>query len=176
MSRKILSLAVAGISACAIASPALAKESKHQRKSLNMVTHFTRTPMSKHQKHASTTSLNDLAKLGNSGFTCHTTVGVGANGNTPVNTTTVDSEEFYVDYRHNGVHYRSVITNCVGVLPAGSTKPTAPTSHQIDCKQFDPLNGSNPLIFGVGVETSYPDGMYSETCNTPDYRVNQQQL
>jgi hypothetical protein len=103
------------------------------------------------------------------GFRCQVTVGQGQTDTTYQNHIVFDSTEFYVPYRLHGRTRYSVTTNCIGALPAGtvvaSTIVTAKTAH---CGQINPFN-QHKFISGVGITTTFPDGTFSETCNTPNF-------
>jgi hypothetical protein len=54
------------------------------------------------------------------------------------------------------------------MVPAGHVVPSTIVTHTLtSCRQFDPQNPTGPTIQGSGISTTYPDGLYSETCNTP---------
>ncbi len=103
------------------------------------------------------------------GFRCEATVGTGPSDSTPTNMLTTNSSEFYFSYTQGSNTYDSVTSNCAGTLPASATHSTSIVSHNVACKQFNPLNMSAPTIQGYGISTTYPDGLYSETCNTPNF-------
>lgn len=106
----------------------------------------------------------------NSGFSCQVAVGTGPTDATASVFRTTDSVEFFLPYTQGGASFDSVTTNCVGKLPAGTVhSTTGPVSHSVVCRQFDPFDKTKPTIAGAGTTTTYPDGLYSETCNTPDY-------
>ena len=103
------------------------------------------------------------------GFGCEATVGTGPSDSTATNIVTTNSSEFYFSYMQGGNTYDTVTSNCAGTLPASTTHSTSIVSHNVACKQFNPLNMSAPTIQGYGISTTYPDGLYSETCNTPNF-------
>ena len=105
------------------------------------------------------------------GFKCEVTVGIGANGQTAKNYFTNDSNEFTIAYTEGGSSLLSVTTNCVGKLPPGTVHSTSIVSHAVACRQFDPTSMTAPTIQGYGISTTYPGGLFSETCNTPNYLV-----
>lgn len=135
-----------------------------------MTRHFNKQALrGKHLGLISAVGSSPSAKVSYSDYSCEVTVGTGADGNTPVNYHTNDSTEFYYGYTKAGRFFRTVTSNCIGTLPKGVTVPTSTVSHDVACEQFDPLNGDKPVIQGYGIETTFADGLYSETCNTPDY-------
>jgi hypothetical protein len=101
-------------------------------------------------------------------FKCEVTVGVGTDGNTPKNYTVTDSSEQYFEYSTTPPLY-SVTSNCIGTLPKGVVHASSIITHDVGCKQYNPLNKNAPTIQGYGISTTYPDGQYSETCNTPNF-------
>jgi hypothetical protein len=164
-----LAAVAAGLASLGSAVPALASGA-HARHPLALT---VRTDSSAFMKHAATqaTVTSPSATQAYAGFSCEVTVGVGADGQTAQNFRTADSSEFYFAYKQRPHHsLYSVTTNCVGTLPAGTVHANAIVSHPVACKQFDPFNQSAPAIQGYGMSTTYPDGQYSETCNTPKFR------
>jgi hypothetical protein len=104
------------------------------------------------------------------GFSCQVTVGQGATDTTYVNHRTNDSTEFYVPHVVNGTTYYSVTTNCIGTLAAGTpVAHTIVTATTANCGQINPFDKTK-FITGSGITTTFPDGMFSETCNTPDFQ------
>lgn len=103
-----------------------------------------------------------------SGFRCQVTVGVGANGQTPRSRFTRNSVEFSFTYTQGSVTFESVSTTCAGRLPAATRVSPFIVSHPVACRQFDPTDASAPTIQGYGMATTYPDRMFTETCNTPN--------
>ena len=107
------------------------------------------------------------------GFTCQATVGIGADGNTADNIKNQDSIEFHQDYSPSGGGPTSSITTaCVGQLPHNVTPPSQPATHVVGCSQYNPFVPGG-VVRGLGLSASYPDGQYSEVCNTPNYSVPQ---
>ena len=80
-----------------------------------------------------------------------------------------DSIQFYVPYRANGrIHY-SVTSTCIGSLPPSTVvAPKIVTAQLAFCGQFNPFNQTK-FISGVGTTTTFPDGIFTETCNTPKF-------
>jgi hypothetical protein len=110
----------------------------------------------------------------NQGFRCEATVGVGSDGNKAENVYTSDSVEGsapYVAYElfYPLGFYTSLTTSCVGSVLAGVTVPSTPVAHTVACMQLGDPSVSTAPVQGYGVSVTYPDGQYSETCNTPDY-------
>jgi hypothetical protein len=173
MSRKSSKLSLltvfAAIAACVIAIPALARTGHRRvahKGALVLTSHYgART----RARTATAAMLTESATLARQGFSCEVTVGIGANGQTAKNYFVGDSQEFYIAYVQGGASLESVTTNCVGTLPHGTTAPTSIVSHQVACSQFQPIGAKTPTIQGYGISTTYPDGMYSETCNTPNF-------
>ena len=104
------------------------------------------------------------------GFRCQVTIGEGTSDTIYNNHFVFDSTEFYNVYRARGRRFYSVTTNCIGALPPGTNVATkivsAPTAN---CGQIDPFDATK-FISGHGITTTFPDGMFSETCNTPRLR------
>ena len=87
----------------------------------------------------------------------------------PTRTKRVDSTEFYVPYRVHGKTRYSVTTNCIGALPTGTVvAPTIVSAKTAHCGQINPFH-QHKFISGVGITTTFPDGTFSETCNTPNF-------
>lgn len=103
------------------------------------------------------------------GYRCETTVGIGTTDGTPQNYFVTDSSEFWFAYLQGGHQFYSVTSNCVGKLPAATVHSSSIVSHAVACRQFNPFNSSLASIQGYGISTTYPDGLFSETCNTPDF-------
>jgi len=103
------------------------------------------------------------------GFRCQVTVGQGPSDTTYQNHIVFDSTEFYVPYRvHRKTRY-AVTTNCIGALPTGTVvAPTIVSSKTAHCGQINPFD-QHKFISGVGITTTFPDGTFSETCNTPNF-------
>jgi hypothetical protein len=116
------------------------------------------------------------------GFSCEAPVGVGSDGNTLVKvhgTDTAEAAEFYQypnDLNPAFETFFSVTTVCVGTIPADATAPDTAVAHPLACYQsgattdgFLTSSGFGSNFQGYGIEVTYPDGQYAETCNTPDY-------
>jgi hypothetical protein len=91
------------------------------------------------------------------------TVGVGADGQTPRNFHVIDSTEFHIDQT---AHRALVTTNCIGTLPPGTVHSTQIVSHSVACAQFNPFHKNKPTVPGFGISTTFPDGMFSESCTS----------
>ena len=103
------------------------------------------------------------------GFRCEVTVGQGSSDTTYKNQVVFDSTEFYVPYRVHGKTRYSVTTNCIGALPTGTVvAPTIVSAKTAHCGQINPFH-QHKFISGVGITTTFPDGTFSETCNTPNF-------
>ena len=103
------------------------------------------------------------------GFSCEVTVGQGLMDTTYTNYHVTDSTEFYVPYHVRGKIRYSVTTNCIGALPTGTVvAPTIVSAKTAHCGQINPFD-QHKFISGVGITTTFPDGMFSETCNTPKF-------
>ena len=103
------------------------------------------------------------------GFRCQVTVGQGSTDTTYQNHIVYDSTEFYVPYRIHGKTRYSVTTNCIGALPSGTgVAPMIVSAKTAHCGQINPFD-SHKFISGVGITTTFPDGTFSETCNTPNF-------
>ena len=100
------------------------------------------------------------------GFRCEATVGVGPSSSEARNFFTFDSVEFYFTYL---LTLNSVSVTCVGTLPSGTSHAPTVVSHNLACRVFNPGNMAAPTLQGLGVSTTYPDGLFSETCNVPDF-------
>jgi hypothetical protein len=104
------------------------------------------------------------------GFSCQVTIGQGANDTTYVNHRVSDSTEFYIPHVVNGTTFYSVTTNCIGKLAPGTVvAPTIVSATTANCGQINPFD-QHKFISGNGITTTFPDGMFSETCNTPDFQ------
>lgn len=174
MSRRVLFGPLAISVALVFAVPALAK-SNHRARPLHKSHH--KLVMSRHlgrrvsplNGNALIATLPPQAVLTYQGYSCSVTVAYGPTGAQTFNTHTTDSTEFYIPYTVNSTTYDSVTSNCIGKLPAGKTAPTTIVTHVLtSCSQFDPFVPGNHYIFGSGISTTFPDGLYSETCNTPN--------
>ena len=125
----------------------------------------------------------DFSPIGQ-GFTCEAPVGVGSDGNTLVKvhgTDTAEAAEFYeypTDINPAFQQFFSVTTVCVGTIPAGTTAPDTAVAHPLSCYQSGATTPDGFLsdagftatnFQGYGIEVTYPDGQYAETCSTPDY-------
>ena len=116
----------------------------------------------------SSPSADPTATVSYRGFSCEATVGTGPDDATPTNNRTTDSVEFYFPYTQGASSFDTVTTNCIGMLQAGTRHSSSIVSHRVACKQFDPFSRTAPTIQGYGISTTYPDGLYSESCNTPN--------
>lgn len=168
--RPVMTIGVATIAGLTLSVPAVAR-SVHQFKSEHLV---MKGHVLRGRYHGS--RLLDLVLADPSstfvsqGFACETIVGQGPTDSTYLTHWTYDSSEFYIRFDVKGHVRYSVTTNCVGQLPSGTTVSTSPVSHvTANCGQIDPFNPSK-FIVGWGLTTTYPDGMYSETCNTPAFK------
>jgi hypothetical protein len=172
MGRKLL-IAMIAVGALLVAAiPATAKNS-HQRRSHKVLVLTVREGKSIFKGRAHRTSAINaidpsppMATVSAQGFRCEVTVGTGSNDLTAKNFSGTDSSEFYFA---SSPGHNSVTTNCVGMLPASTARSSAIVSHNVACRQYDPFNPSAPTIQGYGISTTYPDGLYSETCNTPNF-------
>lgn len=143
---------------------------KHKAsRTLHMTLKYNRTAAKpRNHKVAAFSTLPPQAVLQMQNYNCAVTIGTGTNGNTQTNTHTHDSTEFSITYTSSAGTFMSVTSNCIGMVPAGHTVPSTTVTHVLtSCQQFDPQNPSGPTIQGSGITTTYPDGLYSETCNTP---------
>ena len=103
------------------------------------------------------------------GFRCQVTIGQGASDTTYQNHFVFDSIEFYVPYHVHGKTRYSVTTNCIGTLPPATVvAPTIVTAKTAHCGQINPFDQTK-FISGVGTTTTFPDGTFTETCNTPKF-------
>jgi hypothetical protein len=170
MSRRILVAAVlVGVTLVA-ALPAVARTPtvrRHSRLSLRMGGHVGAVITS--GQSAMTAAAVGPSTVTYQGFSCEVTVGQGPTDTTYANHHVIDSTEFYVPYHAHGKNFYSVTTNCIGTLPAGTVvAPTIVTAKTSHCGQFNPFDQTKS-ISGVGITTTFPDGMFSETCNTPKF-------
>jgi hypothetical protein len=171
MLRKVLVAVVVGGSAIALTMPAIAntdagRAPTHDSR-LFMTAQFlsARTPAPEPR---SVAVASNPATLTYQGYSCEVTVGVGTDDQTPKNFFVTDSTEFYIAFKHAGATHRSVTSNCVGQVPPGTTISHSIVSHTVACTQLNPFNRHGHTIQGWGISTTYPDGLYSETCNTPN--------
>jgi len=103
------------------------------------------------------------------GFHCQVTVGQGPSDTIYQNHIVFDSTEFYIPYHVRGKTRYSVTTNCIGALPTGTAvAPTIVSAKTAHCGQINPFD-PHKFISGVGITTTFPDGTFSETCNTPKF-------
>jgi hypothetical protein len=161
----VLSIAVA---VAGIASVALAKTHAAARtgKALKMTLRWGAVASG---RGVATIATPDHTKVTFKGFRCEVTVGVGPHDQTPRNFFVTDSTEFTTRFQANGTFYRSVVSNCVGQLPPGTVHSSEIVTHVVSCSQFNPDGKNKPTIKGFGVSTTYPDGLFSETCDTPNF-------
>jgi hypothetical protein len=169
MSRRILLAVLSASAALALAIPAIAQTPTTHRSnslSLRMGGHLGAVtgggPLA-------TTATQGPSTVAYSGFRCQVTVGQGVSDTTYQNHFVTDSTEFYIQYHVAGKARYSVTTNCVGTLPAGTiVAPTIVSASTAKCGQIDPFDKTK-FITGQGITTTFPDGMFSETCNTPKF-------
>jgi hypothetical protein len=176
MPRRILLAVLVASGALALAIPAVARTSSAQRSSslsLRMGGHIVAV-IRGGQSAVTATGSGSWSGFGPStvtyqGFHCQVTVGQGATDTTYQNHIVFDSTEFYVPYRvHHKTRY-SVTTNCIGALPTGTVvAPNIISAKTAHCGQINPFN-QHKFISGVGITTTFPDGTFSETCNTPNF-------
>jgi hypothetical protein len=120
-------------------------------------------------------SLNQNTTLSvGQGFSCEVPVGTGSNGDTQDNLHTTDSIEGVGLYSSLDPFssFTSVTTVCVGQLPQQTARPnldTGPVYHTVACEQAGGAGVVTGPVQGYGITVTFPDGQYSETCNTPNY-------
>lgn len=174
MSRKFFMGLMAASAALALAVPALAssrhtKRHVRTRHSLRLVMagRVLRTHQPHNQGLAMTTGASPSSTLSYQGFACEVTIGQGTHDGTYKNHWTTNSTEFYVTDTAVSPALYAITTNCIGKLPSGTTVANHIVSHvTANCGQIDPLN-SKKFIRGAGLTTTYPSGMYSESCSVP---------
>jgi hypothetical protein len=105
-------------------------------------------------------------------FRCESTIATGPSGAVPVNVFQSNSEEFFFLYRQGHKTLFSIVTTCTGTVPKGTVVPSSIVTHNVSCSQYTPGSKKTATVQGSGISTTYPDGMYSETCNTPAYNPN----
>jgi hypothetical protein len=171
MSRRILVAVLMASGALALAIPVLARTpTTHRHSSLSLVM-GGRVGLAANRGHLGVAAVDNPgpATVSFQGFRCQVTIGQGASDTNYVNHVVFDSTQFYIPHNAQSNANLSVTTNCVGTLPPGTpvapTIVSAPTAH---CGQFNPFN-RHKFIFGRGITTTFPDGMFSETCNTPKF-------
>src|SRR5947209_4776095 len=105
------------------------------------------------------------------GFNCEVTIGQGPGDATYVNHWVRNSTEFYEPFTVGALSFASVTTNCVGKLPTGTPHANGTVSHvTANCGQINPLDPTK-FIAGVGITTTFRNGMFSETCNTSSFSL-----
>jgi hypothetical protein len=189
MSRKLLVVVIAVGAALVITIPAVASFSRpgHSTHLVLSVKHGkgfgkakrTAVKRSKARRHSlvmsrtmrgRTASIAAATETGtevNQGFSCTAVAGTGPTDSTSTVLHTNDSSEFVIAY---GAGLKSVTTNCTGIIPSGTTISSSIVSHAVtSCSQLNPSSPSGPSVAGQGVTTTYPDRMFSETCNTPNF-------
>lgn len=169
MSRRILvALVTVGV-ALAVAIPAAARTSAHRsRLSLRIGGHIA--GLIRGGQSAVTAVDFGPATVAYEGFKCEVTIGQGSSDTTYRNHFVFDSIETYVPYRASDRNFDAVTTNCIGSLPAGTVvAPTIVTAKTTNCGQINPFD-QTAFISGVGTTTTFPDGMFTETCTTPTFR------
>ena len=171
MSRRILVAVLTAGAALALAIPAVARTPKAHRSSrpsLRMGGHVVgviQGPQS-----AVPAANVGPATVSFSGFKCQVTVGQGPTDALYLPQFVSDSLQFYVPYRANGRTFYSVTTTCIGSLPPTTVvAPTIVSAELAFCGQFNPFR-QKKFISGVGTTTTFPDGMFAETCNTPKFQ------
>jgi hypothetical protein len=103
------------------------------------------------------------------GFKCQATVGVNADGQTPLNMKTPDSIEVDQAYTDpNGNSVSSISTVCAGQLPKTVTPPTSTVTHEVGCSEYNPYV-TGKTVRSIGESATFPDGQYTEECNLPNY-------
>lgn len=165
MFRKLLAatIVLAGLAGAAIPALAHSSHSKKHQRTLVLTARWGDAHSSAPAPQIATAS---PVHFSNQGYRCEVTVGTGPADATPQNFFTNDSSEFFFA---SAPGKNSLTSNCVGKLPATTTHSTTQiVSHAVGCSQLDPSNPSGPTVPGNGISTTYPDGFYSETCNTPN--------
>lgn len=170
MARKVLAGMAVGATLITVA-PALAnttvtrgRRTPHQRTLVLTVWKHDRAFLSRTVMHG--LMVSPLATVAYQGFRCEATVGVGPSSSEARNFFTNDSVEFYFTYLGS---LNSVTVTCVGQLPSGTSHAPTIVSHNLACRMFNPSNMAAPTLQGLGVSTTYPDGLFSETCNLPNF-------
>jgi hypothetical protein len=171
MSRRILVAVLMAGGVLAVATPAVARTPtvyRHSKLSLTMGGRVGRATGTRQ----SAVVANDNpgpATVAYEGFRCQVTIGQGASDTTYVNHVVFDSTEFYVPHNAHSNAILSVTTNCIGTLPMGTpVAPTIVSAPTARCGQLNPFD-KHKFIFGRGITTTFPDGMFSETCTTPKF-------
>jgi hypothetical protein len=164
----LMLVVVVGVLGFTLPAVASAHAASHHKKS-----HVLALTVRKHQRlfqrgkvrHVIPSTPVPPAIVSYTGFRCEVTVGTGSDDNTPTNITVTDSTEFYIPY---SVLF-SVTTSCVGKLPKHTVVSKKVVSHRVACSQFNPFNQSAPTIKGFGTSTTFANGFFSESCNTPNF-------
>jgi hypothetical protein len=171
MSRRILVAVLMGGAALMFAMPAVARTSAAHRGSRPLLRMDGHAVGLIHRDRPAVTPLAvGPATVTVTGFKCQVTVGSGTTDRIYTSPFVFDSLQFYVSYKARGKTFFSVTTNCIGSLPAGTVvAPGIVTAKLAACHQFNPLGQSEPNIVGVGITTTFPDGTFTETCNTPKF-------
>jgi hypothetical protein len=169
MSRKLVAVTVTISAALGLSVPAIAK-SGHARRSERVVM-TGRVLRGSLSRPVIIASGGLSSTLSHQGFACEVIVGQGTDDATYLTHWTQQSSEFYIRFDVRGVTRYSVTSNCIGQLPPGTPHSAHIVSHTTaNCGQINPFNASK-FIKGWGLTTTYPSGMYSETCNTPAFKL-----
>jgi hypothetical protein len=169
MSRRILLVVLSGSAALAMAIPALAQTRATHSSSTRTLRMGGHVRAVLGGSRSAVPAVQGPSTVAFSGFRCQVTIGQGATDTTYHNHFVTDSIEFYIEYHAGGQTLYSVTTNCVGTLPAGTpVASTIVSASTAKCGQFDPFDQTK-FITGHGITTTFPDGMFSETCNTPKF-------
>jgi hypothetical protein len=163
MRRKVVAAIATVAAALAITVPAVAKSGHSLRLVMGgRVTHKVKTG-------AAFIAGGSGSVIAHQGFECEVTIGQGPGDATYVNRWTRASTEFYSPFTAGVLSLASVTTNCVGQLPKGTPHANATISHvTANCGQINPLDPTK-FISGVGITTTFRNGMYSESCNTANF-------
>ena len=170
MSRRILLAVLTASAALGLAIPAVAQthRTRHMNRhlSLRMGGHIVKVVKGRTSVVIASGSGSTVSYQG---FSCQVTIGQGASDTTYQNHRVNDSTEFYIPHVVNGTTYYSVTTNCIGMLAPGTVvAPTIVSATTSNCGQINPFDKTK-FISGNGITTTFTDGMFSETCNTPDF-------
>lgn len=162
--------ATVGLSALLGLSVPATAANRHARHSVRLVM-TGRVLMSGSNHRVATISTGGTsATFSHQGFACEAIVGQGPNDATYLPQWTNQSNEFYIKFEVRDRTRYSVTTTCIGQLPAGTVHSTQIVSHTTaNCGQINPFDSSK-TITGWGLTTTYPSGMFSETCNTPAFK------
>lgn len=167
MRRKVLAASATVAAALAMTVPGLASASSAKHHSLRLA--MAGRMLHKVGKHTAVIAGGGgPSVLTHSGFKCEVVVGQGAGDNTGVNHFVTNSTEFTAPLSPGVV---SVVTNCIGKLKPGTPHANTVVTHlTANCGQINPSDPSK-FISGVGITTTYPNGLFSETCNTPSFTL-----